>query len=118
MYCFLYSYGPQSRPRTDAGFGLLPHFLRHHATEADMIRPAVRSAFPACPDFVRRAVLVRTQVRAAAHHTLGRAGFAGIVTVARTLWIPGRLSRSGEFPVVITPVPLGTPLPDVAGHVV
>ena len=82
-----------------------------------MIRPTVRSTFSAGPDFVCRAVLVRAQVGAAAHHALGGAGFAGVVTIVRTLGIVYRLGAGREPVVIIMPVPIGTPLPDVAGHV-
>src|SRR5262249_7992124 len=90
---------------------------RHHATETDVIRPAVRIALPARPDFVGRAVLIGTQIGAAAHHTFSRARFAGVVTIVRTLGITGRLLPSRELAIVIVPIPVGAPLPDVACHI-
>src|SRR5438132_6047991 len=83
-----------------------------------MIRAAVRSTFPACTDFVGRAVLVGTQIGAAAHHALGGAGFAGVVTPVGTLRIMRRLSAGCEFAVIVMTVPIGTPLPNITGHVV
>src|SRR5437588_12746747 len=83
-----------------------------------MICAGVGSSFPACANFVSRAVLVRTQVRAATHYALGGARFAGIVAIGGTLRIADRLLSGCNRGVVIMPIPIRTPLPDVARHVV
>src|SRR5437763_177010 len=83
-----------------------------------MIRSRVGCAFPASADFVGRAVLIGAQIRAAAHDALGNAGLAGIIAVTGPLWISRRLFGGCQFGVIIGAVPIGAPLPDIAGHVV
>src|SRR5205814_9451067 len=75
-------------------------------------------ALAARPHFVGGAVLVRTQIRSAPHHALGDAALGGVETVGRALGVPGRLRAGRQLLVGVVAIPVGAPLPDVAGHVV
>src|SRR5688572_1412086 len=85
------------------------------SAEADVGAAAVDRPFAPAADEVSGAVLVGTQKRSAALHALGHAGLGRVVTVRRALGIDRLLRQRG---VVIRPVPVRTPLPDVASHVV
>src|SRR5580704_6034989 len=91
---------------------------RLHAAEAEVVGAGVRGALAAGAGLVGRAILVGTQVRAAPHHALGDARLARVETVAGALRVDGRPAAGRETGVVIVAVPVGTPLPDVARHVV
>src|SRR5215470_2080819 len=81
-------------------------------------RPAADFGLAAAADQIPRAVLIGTQVRSAAHDPLGRSGLLRVVAVARTLRVVRERTRLRQHGVIIRPVPVGAPLPDVATHVV
>src|SRR5436309_12771805 len=81
--------------------------------KADVVGRALRLAFAPAPRHEADAVIVAAQKRAAALHALGHARLQGIVTARRAPRVP--LSRRGRVPGLI---PVRTPFPDIAGHVV
>lgn len=58
-------------------------------------------------------VNVAAKIRAAAHHFLLDARFHGVFAVGWTGWVEG-----GTLSVIIGTIPIRTPFPDVAGHIV
>src|SRR5439155_4814378 len=83
-----------------------------------MIGPSVDFAFAACADDVARAILLVAKKRATAMDALL------LVRLSRIKWRvrPLRVARHSTFVrqrlVVIRAIPIATPFPDVAGHVV
>src|SRR5262249_18299854 len=81
-------------------------------------RSAADFGFAAAADQIPRAVLIGAQIRSAAHDPLGCYGLLRVVAVARTLRVVRERTRLRQQGVIIRPVPVGAPLPDVATHVV
>src|SRR5262245_40246452 len=84
--------------------------------KAEMVGARGGLALAARADHVARAVLLGAEKRAAAVHALGHSGLGWIgrrVRAARIL----RNARARELRVVVRPVPVARPLPDVAGDV-
>src|SRR5204863_8083655 len=73
----------------------------------------VDGAFAAAAGHVAGAVLVGAEKGAAALHALGHAGLLGVEAVRRAVGV-----AAGASGIVVRAVPVGAPLPDVAGHVV
>ncbi len=73
---------------------------------------------PRVPTRYRVQYLLGAEKRAAALYSLFRAGLGGIVRAVGAAGIDGDGSRGGERGVIVGPIPVGRPLPHVAGHVV
>src|SRR5262245_60132282 len=82
--------------------------------ESHVRAPAVHRAVAPTADQIAGAVLVGTEKRAAALDALGHARFCGIVAVGWAGGIDGNLRQRA---VVVGPIPVGAPLPDIAAHV-
>src|SRR5258706_8726232 len=80
-----------------------------HAAKPHVIGSGIGRALPARPRLEGGAILVGTQVRAAA--------IRRIETVGRPLRISHRLRPVGQRLVIVCPVPVGAPLPHISGHV-
>src|SRR5215510_449465 len=91
---------------------------RSDQAKTEIRRSAADFGFAAAANQIPRAVLISAQIRSAAHDPLGRTGFLRVVAVARTLRVVRDRTRPGQHGVIIWPVPVGAPLPDVATHVV
>src|SRR5687768_16333401 len=85
--------------------------------KSEMVCPRRRFALTARGDHVARAVSSGAQVRAAAVHALNPAGPARVVRSIGDAWIR-RDARAFEIRVVVVPVPVAGPLPDIAGDIV
>src|SRR5437016_4032641 len=83
-----------------------------------MVAGGVYLSLAARADHVARAILVGTKERAAPLYPLPFPRLGGIEGRGRPLGVADRLAGPGQGFVVIRPVPVGAPLPDVAGHVV
>jgi hypothetical protein len=83
-----------------------------------MIRARVHFAFPASADDIPRTILVVAKKRAAAMNALLLIRFGGIERQIGTLRIYGDAAFVGESLVIIGPIPIAAPLPNVFGHVV
>src|SRR4051812_31067965 len=80
---------------------------------------AGRADFPfaAGADDVARAVLIGAEERAATVDPFGLIRFGGVEGRPRPFGIAGHFARFGERVVVVGPIPIAAPLPDVARHV-
>src|SRR5271170_1326683 len=86
--------------------------------KAKMIRSGGDLALAARSYHVARAVLVGAEKRPATMHFLLLAGFGRIERSVRTLRIARHITRLGQLVVVVGPIPIGSPLPDISGHVI
>src|SRR4051812_10957462 len=82
------------------------------AAEPDVRRAAVGGALATSAGQVARAVEVAAQKRAPTLHALRHAGLLRVVAGIRSLGIAGGTGR-----VIVRPIPVGAPLPDVTRHV-
>src|SRR6202008_3742566 len=86
--------------------------------KSDVIVAGVDIPFAASAHHVTRTILVRAEKRSAALHTLRRV-IAGIIAGIRTQWIPCYDDTPELQPrVIVGPIPVAAPLPNVACHVV
>src|SRR5262245_11113914 len=90
----------------------------HDASEPEVIGSRADFAFPARAHDIPRAILIRAEERASPVHFLSLIGLGRIVGDRRPLRIARHSSGRGELPVVIGPIPIARPLPDIPGHVV
>src|SRR5947208_16736395 len=83
-----------------------------------MVGPSVHFAFAACADNVARTILLIAKKRAAAMDALFLVRFSWIKW---QVW-PLRVARNSAFVgnrlIVIWPIPIAAPFPNVSGHVV
>src|SRR4029077_12313295 len=94
---------------------LLP---RHDATKTKMIGAGIDFSFAACAHYVTRTVLIVAKKRAAAVHALFLVRLGWVDWWTGAARILGRAARFGQCLVIIRPVPIAAPFPNVAGHVV
>src|SRR6516162_9583825 len=87
-----------------------------HGSEAKVIRSRIEFSLATGGD-IALAVLISAKKRSSAQHPLPRSRLSRIEAVGGALRIPGNLARSGQGLVVIGTVPIGSPLPDIAGHI-
>ena len=92
-------------------------FLFYKA-KTQMVCARVWLALAACADHIAGAVLIGAEKRAAAVDALFNAGFVRVVRIVRPMRILGDTARRRKLFVVIGPVPIAAPLPDIAGHVI
>src|SRR5262245_14371664 len=83
-----------------------------------MIRGRIRLPFTSSPNHISRAILVGAKKRSAAVHSLR---FARLTRIERRIW-SARLPRDpigvGKKLIVVGPVPVRTPFPNIASNVV
>src|SRR3954471_4307702 len=83
-----------------------------------MTRAGTHFSLAACADDITGAVLIGTEERTAAVRPFLLGWFIRIERGGRALWIARDAALFSEPRVIIRPVPIAGPLPDVAGHVV
>ena len=88
------------------------------AAKSEMVATGSDLTFPTRADHVTSAILVRAKERAATMHTFLLRRFGRIKRRFRTLRISDYLTGFGDLRVVIGPIPIAAPLPDVTGHVI
>src|SRR4051812_29299954 len=86
------------------------------ATETKVAGAGVGVALAPATGHVARAVLVGAEVRPALHDALGGAGLGGAAAVGRALRVHREVRLPRQTRVVVRAVPVGAPLPHVAGH--
>src|SRR5262245_61370999 len=91
---------------------------RSDQPKAEVRGSAADFCFAAAADQIPRAVLIGAQIRSATNDTLRGSGLLRVVAAARTVRVVRDRTRLRQRRVIIRPVPVGTPLPDVAAHVV
>ena len=90
----------------------------HDAAETEVVGSGTGFAFPARSNDIARAILIRAKVGAAAVDLLGLVGLRWIVRTIGTTRVSRNAAGRSKLLVVIGPIPIACPLPDVACHVV
>src|SRR5207244_7763123 len=90
---------------------------RQHAAEADVGHTRVRAAAVAGAGPVTRAIAVVAEEGPAALHALGHEWPGRVDRALRSGWVD-RHPLAGAPPIRLPIIPVGAPLPHVAGHVV
>src|SRR5262249_52452769 len=89
-----------------------------HTTESEMIRAGADFALAASADDVTRAIFVGAKKRAAAMRFFWLIGFSRVERRFWTAWIAHHAAGGDQSLIVVRPVPVRGPLPDISGHVV
>lgn len=90
----------------------------HHTAEPEVIRAGAAFAFAARAHDITRAILIGAQERSAAMHFLGFVGFRWIIGSFRPMRVSRDAPDGSELLVVVGPIPVAGPLPDVCCHVI
>src|SRR5687767_3786336 len=90
---------------------------RPHQAESKVRSATCHLRFAAATHQVARAILIGAQIRTTFEDTLGGAGLLRIEAVGGALRVSRHLGGGGKRTVIVGPVPIGAPLPDVAAHV-
>src|ERR1043165_6386823 len=95
----------------------IPLACRSCTAKSQVVRAGVRLALTARSRHVASAVLICAKKRTPFLHALGHARLCRVKTVSRPLWIASNLVCRCQRSVVIRPVPVRSPLPNVSGHI-
>src|SRR5688572_7733105 len=88
------------------------------AAKPQVVGARAHVALAARADHIARAILVRAEKRPAAMHTLRHAGLTGIERLSGARGIARNRLFGRQLRIIVRPVPVADPLPDVAADIV